>query len=477
MNNENNNLNGVVLGNIQAEPTVNNETNSVVEPQVTEPVQSVNPNVVVQPTVNPNPQPMEPINPVVEPTIVEPAPTVNQNVVEQPSVGPVEMNNQVMSPQNVEVPVNNNTPNVETSQPAQPSVNVNEVPKEYTSLNNINPTLPNVNNIGTNPPISLEPTKEPKRKKNKTLFVIIIIILLAGIAVGTYWILNYTDLLVKKDSITISTKDLSINMGDTLSNDISDYAEIKGTSSNNCSLNLNNIDTTKEGEYKYSITCSKTTKEGKVIVVDNSIMNVSTKTVYAAKDSTLEAKNFIENPVDSLTYSFENEDEVNSIINGDVGSYTIKIKVVSEGGKESTISAKLVILENKIKGYSICTSSEQQITDATMKESIKLAIADDGGENKYGNVAIAIYTFKYSSELEYAKLVSEYQEKGSITINDIKGTTKFDDSSLTITIENELDNSEVFAKYGESNIKDYVTMRAYFKDKLGYTCSYEKAND
>lgn len=348
----------------------------------------------------------------------------------------------------------------------------------YTNPQSINPQpMPGFENsgtIGTTPPISLEPEKKPKKKANKTLFVIIILILLAGVGFGTYYVLNYTDLLKPSEQISIVTKDLEISMGDKLSTVITDYADITGTDSRNCSLNTVAVDSSKEGTYEYKVTCGETVKTGKITIVDNTELVVETQTVYKTSTDTLEASEFAKVKNDDLTYEFVNQTEVDNALNGAYGKYSIKIKVTSKNNKTTEITGELVIMQYPIKGYLTCKSKEQNITEsnAVMTVAERLAIVNDGN-NGYGNIAFEIHTFKYSDETEYTNLVATYKKDNKITINNISGKTEFDDQNLTITITNELNNDDVVSEYGASNLQKYSTIKSYFEGTLGYTCSYD----
>lgn len=464
MNNENNNLNGVVLGNITNEnPTLNPE-NTIVTPQN-------NNGGVVMPennVVNNGPVANEVVEPVIEPQNTMPeAPQVvvpsAEAVNAEPVVNPMP-SNEVVNP----------APQPQMQTPAQ-----NVTPSEQKAFTNVNSITPGTgvgdNNIGNNPPISLEAEKQPKKKGNKTLFVITILVLLLAIAFGTYYVLNYTDLLSKKETITITTNNLILNVGDTLSGNIDDYATIKGTSSSNCTFNISNVDTSKEGIYKFSVTCSKLTKEGNITIIDNTELEVETQTVYHVKGDTIEAKEFIKDPVDGYTYSFVEEEAVNGILNGEAGSYTVKIKVTNDSNKETTIEGKLVISKYQIKGFVSCTAKEQSVDDMVMQKTVKLAIIEDGN-NGFGSLGYDIYSFKYTKKDDYKEVKDEYLTKNTVTINGITGTPEFNDDALSIKITNEVENTVLYGLYGTDNLKNFSTIKAYFTQTLDNTCTYEKVN-
>ncbi|MBE6156794.1 MAG: hypothetical protein E7161_03515 [Firmicutes bacterium] len=367
--------------------------------------------------------------------------------------------------------------------PHSPATIVNEVPPiieptpAYTNLQNINPNpMPGFEapgTIGTTPPISFEPEKKPKKKSNKILFIIIVLVALAAVGFGTYYVLNYTDLLEEKEQVTVTIKDLQYNLGDSLSANINDYAAISGTDTRNCSLNTTNVNVNALGIYEYTITCGDIVKTGKVTIVDNTKLVVETKVVYKVKGDTIEASEFAKETDETLTFEFVEPEVVNNLLAGDAGNYTIKLRVTSQNNKVAEVEASLIVTEYAIKGYYTCSSEGQNITDssAVMTVSEQFAIVNDGN-NGYGKIAYEIYSFKFSDETEYTSYLASYKTDNSITINNITGDTEFNDETLTITITNPKANDLVISEYGETNMEKYQTIREYFTNILGYTCVY-----
>jgi len=426
--NENNNFNGEVLGSVD-------NTNNL--------------------SSNPMPTEVETLE-TLDTSIVTPINEVNNSQV-------IDNSNVVMNSQ-----IENNTP---APQPVTPE-------PAYTNPQNINPMpgFEHSNTIGTTPPISLEPEKEPKKKKsNKTLFILVIIIVLFGVGFGTYYVLKYTDILNNTPKITITTKTLDINMGEVLSNDINDYASVAGTDIKNCNINKDTVNTEVAGTYTYQITCGEIYKSGTINVVDNTELLVNTKSLYKVKGSTVEAKDFIANLNEDYTYEILNSEEVNGYLNGEEGTYVVKIKATS-GTKTKEVEAKLVIIKYEIKGYLICSSNPQNLENSSTTKvlSEKFAIVNDGN-NGFGGLTTESYIFKFTDETEYTNYLAEYKNKGTLTIDNVTGQVEFNDTDLTITISNEKTKEEVIAKYGENNMENYRSIRSYFMNTLKYTCPYSEA--
>lgn len=442
MNNDtNNNLNGTVLG------SVDSNVNGIQEPNFNQEIETLDVNATT-------PNNVEPVQPMSE----------QNTFFNNPPVNDMEMNN---------------TGVVNEMTNAQPKV-VEETPQPmpaYTNPQYINPNpmpgFENPNMIGTTPPISLEQEKKPKKKGNKILFILLVLLVLAGVGFGTYYVLNYTDLLTKKESVTISVKELELSIGDSLSTNINDYANINGTDIKNCSLNTTSVDVTKVGVYEYTVKCGEITKIGKITVVDNAELVVNTQKVYKVKGDTLEAKEFVTNIDETLTYEFVEPEVVNTLMQGEKGTYAVKIKA-SNSSKNKEVEGTLVIMEYPIKGYLTCSTNEQNVAglSAVMTVSERFAILNDGN-NGYGGIASEIHTFKFSDETEYTNYLAEYKTNDKVTVNEVTGNATFNDETLTITISNEKDNNEVISEYGEATMEKYQTIRSYFVDTLKYTCTYK----
>lgn len=377
------------------------------------------------------------------------------------------------------VPSNNNVETLENNiQSTSNVVNTSSVTPEpaYTNPQNINP-MPGFefsSTIGTTPPISLEPDKKPKKKKNKLFFIIIIIILLFGVGFGTFYVLKYTDLLSGKLNVNIETKNLELNLNDSLSTNINDYATVSGTDIKNCILDNSGVNSTVEGTYTYKVVCGNISKEGTINVIDNRELNVEIKNVYKRKGSTVDVKEFINNPVEGYVYEFVNSEEVNSILNGEFGDYTIKIKVTN-GKKTKEFDAVLSVMEYDVIGTLTCRTKSQNLTDSSTTKVVEenFVILKDS-DYSFSGITLENNIFKFVDETEYTNYVSEYKNNGVITIDNLSGNVKFDDSSKTITISKSILKEEIVKKFGEANMKNYRTIRTHFINTLKYACEFSK---
>lgn len=450
--NNNNGLNGEVLGSVN---TTNPIDNLQSEP-IPETLETLNPNPVGEDNSVSNNM----------------GNNINSNVLS--GVNPPNDTGLVMDSS-----LNNPSP----SQVVEPQVQPSPTPVEpaYTNMQNINPMpgFENTSTIGTTPPVSLEAEKKPKNKNknNKTLFVVIIIIVLFGIGIGVYYVLKYTDLLNTSPQIVINTIDKEIDLGGNLSTSVADYATVSGTDITHCAVDVTNVDVKKVGDYSYEVTCGELRKKGKISVVDNKELEITLKKVSKVKGNTIEAKEFIENPVVGYTYEFVDKETVTGYLNGEAGTYKVAIKVTN-GSKTKEVEGELIISAYAIRGYYTCTSNSQVLSQesASMTVSEKFALLDDGN-NGFGNIATETYTFKYSDEMKYSDYLAKYNTDGKIVINNITGTATFDDTNMTITITNDRTKEDLISEYGEENIKNYTSIKNYFQTTLGYSCEYTQSNN
>ena len=131
-----------------------------------------------------------------------------------------------------------------------PSGNIND----FTNSNK-------VENIGVVPPQNNDNKK--KKPMNKILFIILIIALIGAVAYGVYYFLS-----VSNNTVKLTPKTVSIGVGETVPDDIKEYATFTRGNASTCSVNTRNVDTSTVGEYEVTITCGKNTYKAKVVVSD-----------------------------------------------------------------------------------------------------------------------------------------------------------------------------------------------------------------
>lgn len=464
--NTNPNLNGINPMDQVIMPDANN--NNTMQQNVGSQMPNQNLNVGVQ---NVNPVGVNPnlANPLPTETLNQPNPTnIPLQNNDNPQVAPInqETNTYTAAP-NVGMP----NPGVNQSMPNQ---NVNPLPNNM-NLGGVNPTIgfDNPNNIGTIPPVNTNPdANKPKGKKkmNKTLFVVLIIVLLLAVGGAVYWYLN----LPKTPAITITTKDVVYELNDEISTNIEDYATINGTNASNCILDTGSVDTSKVGEYKYSIKCGTVTQEGKILVADTKVPVVSLVTVYKEKNAEIKADEFIGVCSANTACKYEFEDTTTTLTS-EAGEKTVSIVVTDENNNEVKVEGKLVVLTSKIRAYYECESKAQNLEDlnATMTLTHTLGILDtnaaDGGL-AFGGFGTQKIVYTFTDAEQFDNLYKEFKSNDKVKINNIEGIAAFDKEKLTITMISDVDLANLKTQYGEDKFISYKTLKPLYETTLGYTC-------
>lgn len=403
------------------------------------------------------PAPVENPAPVVEnivnePTVIDLNPTLEEPQVE---VTPTNVTSTLETPVQLET---TNAENVEQLQEVQP---INSQPE---TIGPVPETPMDDFNAVPVPPVFEEEGKGKKKKEGnrKTLIILLLILLVAAIGFGVYYFLT-----MAKDASTnsITTKEVKVELGNTLSNDIEDYAVINGYNKNDCKLNLDNVNVNKVSTYKYTITCGKVSEEGTVMVDDTTQPEVITSDLTLLPNSTLNAEDFIEECLDASSCSYEFKTDVTNIT-GTTGEYDVEILVSDEYNNQNTVTAKLIVSRTAPARYLTCKKNEESIEDisATLVDSYKIGI--DANDNFYN--AVRISKFQFQDKNKYTTIVNDYNEAEGI--HGIVGNATFDANGSKIILKKSktLDdmNKELNGKLpNNSNI-----LRAFLSG-LGYTCN------
>lgn len=314
------------------------------------------------------------------------------------------------------------------------------------------------------PPV-FEPEKNKKKLDNKKLlFFLAIGILIAGVGVGIYYFLSMAK--TNAPSAKINTKEIKLELGEKLSENIDDYATISGYDKNNCTLNTKQISITKVGAYKFFITCGEQVVEGTVIVDDTTNPKVITNEVVVLPNATLKAEDFVESCIDAsdCTYKFKNEEALNSALKT-IGEHDIEILVSDEYNNESTITAKLIVTTDAPVRYITCESSVEDIDSiyATLLKSYKFGVSSN---NKVYNIT-KISDFKFAELEDYLAIKNNYVE--SEGINGVIGKSSFNQTAQLITMKTDMTLVELNTELNLTLPDDVNTIQMYLTI-YGYTC-------
>lgn len=355
-----------------------------------------------------------------------------------------------------------NTPETPVVPPTNTIETLDELDQSATPVQPINP----VDNFGQvpRPPIFPEEEKfQEKEKGNKTsLIILLVVALIAIIGGGLYYFL----VLAKQKAPTASvvTKEVKLELGSTLSTNAEDYADISGYT--NCQVDTSKIDVTKVSTYPFTITCGTATYDGTVVVDDTKAPEVVINELTVLPNAQVKPEDFIEtcNDASKCSYKFKEEDELTNNLKT-IGEYTIDILVSDEYNNEVTVSAKLIVSNEAPVKYVNCTAKPEDVDSiyATQKNSYRFGV--DIAGNFYN--AKKTVEFSFESLEDYENIKNEYQEE--VGINNIIGTTTFNDNTKTITIKMNKTLEEINKEVNTNLPKDINTIKA-FLGFYNYTC-------
>lgn len=476
-----NGVNPSVLGSVGPTPAVNQTP----QPQVTPNANTVGQNVgttlgTAQP-VNPNPTPAAPVTP-------------NQNIgvtpnVNQPAAQPINPSGQTtVTPGTEAAPIGN----VNSEPVARPIPGTSGTPYQANSLtgntvgvgtptlgqDNLNSngfTEPNkVENIGTVPPPNNQATTNQSKKKgmNKTLFVILIIVLIVAVAFGVYYFLNISN------KVTVNVKEVTVGVGETLSDNISDYATISGKDASSCTLNTRNVDTSTLGDYQFTITCGDDQYTGTVKVSDIDAPDVTLNTVYKTINSTVTIDEFVAECTDpsGCTTTFANESTVNSYLATAGGPYTIEINATDDAGNSEVVSAELYVTPYAITFYRSCESPSNEVSgyQATKTVTDFFPMGNDGTGIVHLGVSQRIYTYVFTNADEYNSVIGDKTQ--TITFDGITGRAAYNDEDMTLQITTNLSMDTLNTEAGGAYPTTYNDLGTYYTN-LSYVCSNTLPNN
>lgn len=453
--------------NSEVEVPIMDSVNNTVSPTETIPNDTVGNNSVDStPIMNTENGIQEEITPLQTESIPE-VPIVETPVASEPIVN----NSNVSSTpvvETIEPTIENVTiPDNVVQTPVENLENVNEQPIEVTELPTIETPTIEATPIDDFHEVPIPPVFEnegnsKKEGNKKPLILILILLLIVAIGLGVYYFL-----LLAKNSVpnAITTNDVKVELGSTLSQNIDDYATIKGYNKANCTLNLNNVDINKVSTYKYTVTCGKVNAEGIVIVDDSTKPEVITNDLTLLPNSSLKAEDFIEECIDASECSYEFKNDVSNLTKN-VGNYEVEIVISDAYNNQNTVTAKLTVATNAPARYLTCKKAEETLDDisATLIDSYKIGI--DSSDNFHS--AIRKSEFKFNNSSAYNNAVNNYSELAGIHNIIGNATYNANNNSIILKANKTLEdmNKELNGRLpNNSNI-----LRAFLSG-LGYICN------
>jgi len=310
--------------------------------------------------------------------------------------------------------------------------------------------------------------KKEKKEKNKedgkkTIIVVLLIILIAAIGFGVYYFLSMAKASANQASIVL--KDVKLELGNTMSSNISDYATITGYDKNSCTIDLSSVDVNKVSSYKYQVTCGKVVQEGTIIVDDSVAPKVATQDVVLLPNATLNAEDFIEKCVDASSCSYKFAEDYTGLTEK-VGEYEVQLVVSDNFNNETKVNAKLTVSRNAPVKYLTCTSKEETLEDipATLVHSYRIGV--DGKDNFFNATRTSLFT--YTTLEDYNTAIRSYD--ASVGIHGIIGTEVLNEADKSISIKTDKTLKDMNQDINGNLPENASVLRAYLFG-IGYTCN------
>lgn len=326
----------------------------------------------------------------------------------------------------------------------------------------IEPPIDDFNEVPV-PPV-FEGDNKNKKEKNgsKLLIIFLLIILIAAVGFGVYYFLT----LAKNSATTsITLKEVKLELGSTLSNNIEDYAVLNGYNKNDCSLNLGTVNINKVSTYKYTVTCGKIVEEGTIIVDDTTKPEVITNDLTLLPNATVKADDFIESCADASKCSYEFLKDITDI-KSTIGEHEVEIVVSDEYNNKTTVKAKLTIASNAPVKYLTCKKNAVTLNDinASLVDSYRIGI--DANDNFFNAVRTAEFTFNTIND--FNKVKDNYNEQ--IGINSITGNMLTYETNRKIFLKANKTIEDMNRDLNGRLPNSAIVLRAYLSG-LGYTCN------
>ena len=406
--------------------------------------------------------------------------------VEGPNINPTPIpNSGINSIPNV-APMPNTTPNVapqvesleSAPMPTEPVArpipgtedmltgNTVGVNNNFTPSGNINgfTNSNKVENIGVVPPQNNDNKK--KKPMNKILFIILIIALIGAVAYGVYYFLS-----VSNNTVKLTPKTVSIGVGETVPDDIKEYATITRGNASTCSVNTRNVDTSTVGEYEVTITCGKNTYKAKVVVSDKTAPVVEVNMVFKTINTTVRVEDFIKscNDPSNCKTSFADEAKVNEYMTAAGGPYEVVIEAVDDAGNKADYTATLYVTSEDIFLFANFSSTEEILTEYKAKKVVNDIFAINR-TLVFLNAARRDYKYTFENAADYNEIVKN--KENTITFDGITGTATYDDNNLSLVISTDLSLDTLKSENNGNFPTSYQEIQTIYKDTKGYTPSF-----
>lgn len=288
-------------------------------------------------------------------------------------------------------------------------------------------------------------------ESSKKIGIILILIILTILIAGYF-------LVFKK--FYFSLKTVEVELGSSVSENVEDYLNQKGASLKDYELDISKVNVNEVGEYTYTVTYNKTTKKGKVKVVDTTPPEFTVQELVIESGEDYYLGDFLascedlskpclvnlKNEKDESKFSIVGTHSIDIVVTdiyGNAGYSSVSLKVVEEG---SYVDPKALDLEY----YS--NSKELDPFDGIVYEKLEKGLATDSEEAKdmmniVGTVDLEAYVKANYPDytLKSSEIIELYNKSSYIigysimlTINNGKDSVVYVDKTKVPTTETEV---------------------------------------
>ena len=296
--------------------------------------------------------------------------------------------------------------------------------------------------IGTTP--ELDPNAKGKKKTNKFVLVLLLLIIVGGLGYGAYYAINVMGIL---DKSSVEVKTVTAEKGEALSANINDYATFKNTSSSNCVLNTQNVNINTVGTYTFKVTCGKKSYTGKVTVKDTKAPEITVKTNIVIAGTTLTPEMLIASSSEEAKYDYAAEEEVAQYQTA--GLKRVKVNVSDASSNTKTYYIPVVVTSSE---YSMGIVSRKDVTadntDAKITEKNVILYNNSGGN--VNDTSYTAYIIQFNNSVLYKEAIKSYDNSGVLTYKTYQGTPIFNSNTNTLILVKDINSDLIKEGFNET---------------------------
>ena len=308
------------------------------------------------------------------------------------------------------------------------------------------------------------PDKKPHETLKKVIFIIAVLLLMAGVAFGVYYYLSLGTKNKQKKAFTL--KDIQLYVGSTVSKNITDYGDFSNIDLSTCLINgLDSVDTSTVGTFEYSVTCNSTKHTAKIEIIEAEEISFTTRIIYKGTNDIPAVNDFIstETEYNLLT----DEEKLKNYLKSEGGPYGINMNVSHESGKEKEAYAVLYVIKSTPAINLLCTSKE--INKNNYEYSVTDYFVFDDSRNNLG-YSLRIYNYKFSEQSDFDNAILNVMDN-KISIDNHEDYFIMDTLTNTISIVTKLSDNTLKAEYKNTFPTTYAAINSYYTNTKNYTCS------